>query len=245
MSDSTNPHDAYPAGTADAVAEHQDEIKHIYDEKIEEMKKNGFYVDLLENNRRTTLELLEDLYTNPMSNAFVPDYKTSDHFELVREYSLNGDRHSFIHVNPNGFTFEQVDFDNMSSVLDIRSQSVYANKFWGIYLKNDTLKIHELVQFDMYRKFFAIRSYNMYDGGNDILGYSSRAHYIGFGQHNGAVYFSWKDLVDVRRSIIDFANSSAAKKVEDCKKQISKVEASNEALVSKMQSEIDQLLELC
>ena len=74
---------------------------------------------------------------------------------------------------PKDFTFDYVDMSNMSNVMNISSNVIYANTFYGIYIKNDILHMHDIVQYDIFKQAFFINQCNIYDGGNGILVYSN------------------------------------------------------------------------
>lgn len=133
--------------------------------RIAKLEAEGFFLDMTEPaGQPRYLEILERAYTDPQSRFYVKDFRLADHFEAVKEFTLSGQQHTLVHVKPSDFTFSYVDFGNMNAVWP-RIQFVYANAFWGIYIKSDRLKIHELVQYDVFKKCFCIRPYNIYDGG--------------------------------------------------------------------------------
>jgi hypothetical protein len=178
-------------------------IKKLMLQRIKDLKNNGFYIDIclphfetLE--KKSYVEILEDYIKQ--NNKDIPDnFDISKYYSTVGIYtSYDNNYHEFIHVSPKNFTFEYVDFENAHNVLNISQSCIYLNSFWGIYVKNDLLEMHDLIQYDFFKKYYRIVPYNMYDGGNDILNYSDNRNTHNFsitGTHNGAIFYSWEDFI--------------------------------------------------
>ena len=114
------------------------------------MKKNGFFIDVINHPNSlhlSYLDYVEKIYQSKDGGLKVEGFTLSDYFKPVKDYvDINGISHTFIHVKPKGFEFKYVDFHSMFEVLyKNASGCVYANSFWGIYVENKTLKMNDLV----------------------------------------------------------------------------------------------------
>ncbi len=184
------------------------DLKDLILKRITQMKKKGFFIDVInrpDSQFPSYLDYIETTYTSKDSALKVEGFKLSDYFKPVKDYvDIHGTSHTFIHVKPKDFEFKYADFRSMLGVLyKNASGCVYANSFWGIYIENKTLKMNDLVQYDVFKKFYRIAPYNIYDGGNDLLPHSPEFP-IGICGHNGAVWSSWQEFVDVRKNLIEY-----------------------------------------
>lgn len=180
-------------------------IKKLLDQKIEEIKVNGFYLDLFESpnfyiDGKDRLTEFECKIKNLSSNNLPSNFKITDYYKVIGRYIKDNQFHMFVHVSPKDFTFNYVDTSNMSNIMNISNNTIHANTFYGIYIKNDILHMHDIIQYDIFRQVFFISQYNIYDGGNDILGYSDNENNHEFSisgntVHKGAIFSSWEDYI--------------------------------------------------
>ena len=200
------------------------DLKDLIMKRITQMKKKGFFIDVInhpDSLHLSYLDYIETAYTSKDSDMKVEGFKLSDYFKLVKDYvDIYGKSHNFIHVNPKGFEFKYVDFHSMFEVLyKNKSGCVYANSFWGIYVENKTLKMNDLVQYDAFKNYFRIAPYNIYDGGNDLLPHSPEFP-IGICGRNGAVWSSWQEFVDVRMNIMKYNKQDYEEKLSLLKEKM-------------------------
>lgn len=195
------------------------DLKDLIMKRITQMKKKGFFIDVINHPNSLHLSYLDCIEKTYMSK--VEGFKLSDYFKLVKDYiDIYGKSHNFIHVKPNGFEFKYVDFNSMFEVLyKNASGCVYANSFWGIYIENKTLKMNDLVQYDVFKNYFRIAPYNIYDGGNDLLPHSPEFP-IGICGRNGAVWSSWQEFVDVRMNIMKYNKQDYEEKLSLLKEKM-------------------------
>ena len=129
-------------------------IKDMMLQRIEDLEKNGFYIDLCcSHSHKLEISTLVEWFEKQMTrfNKDLPeDFDLSKYYTKIGSYTISDGYHEFIHVSPSSFTFEYVDLNNMRDVLNISQPIIYANPFWGIYIKNDTLKIHDIIQYDFF-----------------------------------------------------------------------------------------------
>lgn len=238
---------AYSIESLKEVNKNKDIVKDILNDKIAELRECGFCIDYgLNENGETILDSIERRFCDPKSKFYNPDYRMEDNFEILREYVLNGENHVFVHVKPTGFSFQYIDFENMGDVFNShRNNVVYANSFYGIYIRNDFLRMHDLVQIDIYKKYFRICPYNIYDGGNDLLFYSDAIGYVGVGgDHNGAIFTKWEDFIDTKKRVMDFSDEAYRTRIKHWQDQIDDETKKHDEFQKRMQFEIDQLLKL-
>jgi hypothetical protein len=204
-------------------------IKKLMMQRIKDLNKNGFYLDMRNPiNKDSFINILEATLKYNIKDL-PSDFDISNYYQIVGQYELKNDHHDFVHVSPKDFIFEYVDFDNMRDVLNISQQTIYANSFWGIYIKNDVLKMHDLIQYDFFKKNYIIAPYNLYDGGNNILSYSDnvKTHILSIcgGNHSGSIFYSWEDFIrataDFNRYVFD-QYDSRVKELESSLKEIKK-----------------------
>lgn len=230
-----------------AFPELERHIEAVTKRRIAKLEAEGLFLDMIEQDGQPKyLECVERLYTNPQSRFYVPGFRLADHFEAAKEFTLSGQRHTLVHVKPESFTFSYVDFGNMDAAWP-KLQFTYANSFWAIYVKSDRLKIHDLIQYDVFKKCFCIRPYNIYDGGNGLLRYAGHGDYRGFcgNNHNsGMVYSGFGDLAKVRESVITARAALAEKRVQEFQRLIEKEKADCEKETAEFISELKELAEI-
>lgn len=226
-------------------------IKKLLDQKIEEIKVNGFYLDLLElpnfhmdgKNRLTELECK---IKNLSSNNLPSDFKITDYYKVIGRYIKDNQFHTFVHVSPKDFTFNYVDMSNMSNTMNISRNTTYANTFYGIYIKNDILHMHDIIQYDIFKQAFFIRPYNIYDGGNDILGYSDNKNNHEFSisgntVHDGAIFSSWEDYIQTMENLNKYSEQKINENIESLKEQLKKAEMCREQIFSYRKRRMDEI----
>lgn len=230
-----------------AFPELERHIEAVTKKRIAKLEAEGFFLDIIEQaGEPKYLESIERLYTDPQSRFHVPGFKLADYFETAKEFTLSGQPHTLARVKPAGFTFSYVDFGNAHAVWP-GMQYTYMNSFWAIYVKSDKLKIHDLVQYDVFKRCFCIRPYNIYDGGNGLLRYAGHNDYQGFcgKNHNGGmVYSGFGDLAKVRESMVTARSALAEKRVQELKAQIEKEKADCEKETAEFISELKELAEI-
>ena len=75
-------------------------IKKLLDQKIEEIKINGFYLDLIESpnfhiDGKDRLNILECVIKNISSNKLPSDFKITDYYKVIGRYIKNNQFHTF------------------------------------------------------------------------------------------------------------------------------------------------------
>lgn len=229
---------AYKFETLDQIRKNykSSEIKKMMTKKIDEFEKHGFYLDINKDSDISFVKCFEEEIRKNISDL-PENFDFSEYYQTIGTYEFINGKHEFIHVSPKDFTFEYVSFDpdlGSLSPLNISSSVTYMNSFWGIYIKNDILKIHALVQYDFFVKYYAIAPYNLYDGGNDLLGYSSNRYTHKFSlseqKQSGGVFSSWEDFIQTNERLyaynekkrLDIIKDDEAKfksQIKDAKKE--------------------------
>lgn len=226
-------------------------IKKLLDQKIEEIKVNGFYLDLIEPpnfqiDGKDRLNELECAIKNLSSNKLPSDFKITDYYKVIGRYIKDNQFHTFVHVSPKAFTFNYVDMSNMSNVMNISSNVIYANTFYGIYIKNDILHMHDIVQYDIFKQVFFIKQYNIYDGGNGILVYSDNKYNHEFSisgndAHDGAIFSSWEDYIQRIENLYRYSEQKITENIEILKDQLKKADAYREQILNFHKKSMDEI----
>lgn len=225
-------------------------IKKLLDQKIEEIKINGFYLDLIESpnfhiDGKDRLNILECAIKNISSNKLPSDFKITDYYKVIGRYIKDNQFHTFVHVSPKDFTFDYVDMSNMSNVMNISSNVIYANTFYGIYIKNDILHMHDIVQYDIFKQAFFINQCNIYDGGNGILVYSNNKYNHEFSisgndKHDGAIFSSWEDYIQRLENVYKYSEQQITENIELLKEQLKKAEMCREQILLYHKKSMDE-----
>lgn len=157
----------YPFESLTEVYKVEDNLKTMLNNRIAELEKDGFCMDLrMDKDGKTIFDYIRKSFCDPQGSRYDPTYRVEDDFDILRKYTMSNEDHMFVHVKPDNFSFRYIDFQNMRSVFNTSSETiVYSNSFWGIYIRNDHLRLHDLVQYDIFQKYFDIHPYNIYDGG--------------------------------------------------------------------------------
>jgi hypothetical protein len=225
-------------------------IKKLLDHKIEEIKVNGFYLDLIELpnfhiDGKDRLNKLEYDIKNICSNHLSSDFKITDYYKVIGRYIKDNYFHTFVHVLPNDFTFNYVDMSNISNIMNISRNTIYANTFYGIYIKNDILHMHDIIQYDIFKQAFFINQCNIYDGGNDILGYSDNKYnhefsISGSNKHDGAIFSSWVDYIQRLKNVYKYTEQQINTNIELLKEQLNKAEMCREQILLYHKKSMDE-----
>jgi hypothetical protein len=201
----------------------EEKIREIYSRKIEKLKKDGFYLNIImpppeKTGGKSLLDFTDEVWKKYSKTEFEFISLKENYKEMFTWVDIDGKTlSSFQKVDPEGFTFDYVDFENFREVFDA-PQIVYLNPFWGIFIKNDRLKVDSVVQYDFDTDTWVITNRNLYDwrdGSKNVLPLKHPTpREITGGQHTfrpsiiGAVVDSFEDFVEKVRNVGEY----------DCKK---------------------------
>ena len=218
----------------------EEKIREIYFGKIEKLRKDGFCLNMNtpppeKTGGKSFLDFTDDAwkeYSEVNELEFVSlkeNYKELFTWVCSDGVTLN----SFWKIDPEGFTFEYVDFNNFSKVLET-PQMMYLNPFWGIFVKNDRLKVDSMVQYDFDTDTWRITNLNFYDwlGGNrNVLPFKHPTlREITGKRHNfaqnlvGAVLDSFEDFVEGTRRVEESKSMELDAEIFETKKKLSELE---------------------
>ena len=217
------------------------EIRKIHADKIRELRKNGFCLDMnlrmmeQEGDARNFLDRVDDCRKqaspeNP--KKFVSARK--NYREIFPWKDLDGHGHVFLEVDPKGFEFKYVDFHNFSDVLNVHQTVIYLNTFWGIFVRNKTLGVDSLLQYDFDLDIWHICDYNLCDyrdGFSNRLPFSHpekfevtfSSHNLGQGGMAGAIFRSFDDFVSANRRVYEKNLRVLESKIEEHRTEVERL----------------------
>lgn len=210
------------------------ELKEFHAEKIRELRKDGFCLD----NRLVTfknlgitrhfLDYVDDIRRQafPERKRFVSVRRNYREILTWKEIS-GGPEHIFLKVDPKGFEFRYVDFGNFWKVMNVNASVIYLNTFWGIFVRNKTLGVDSMLQYDFDADVWYMTDFNLCDlndGHKNRLPFRHPEKFeIMLGGHNfsvdttryGAVFGSFDDFVSANMRINEINLGLQKRKIEE------------------------------
>lgn len=139
-------------------------------EKISEMRRDGFYLDIKCKQGIDVTALILDVWREVFDVCGLDCPDPADMYQVERTYrGIDDVIHQFVHVNPDMFKFNYVDRNHLEPMYDPETPTPLIDSFWGIYIESPKLMVHDLIQYDVFRDIWWNIPFNIYDGGRMIL----------------------------------------------------------------------------
>ena len=106
--------------------------------------------------------------------------------------------------------------------------------------------MHDIIQYDIFRQVFYINRFNIYDSGNDILGYSDNENthvfsLSGNNKHNGAIFSSWEDYIHRIENVNKYSEQQINANIESLKEQLKNAEMCREQILNYHKKSMDEI----
>lgn len=220
-------------------------IRDKIQEKISEMHRDGFYLDIKCTQGIDFTALILDTWHEVFNVCGLDCPDPADVYQVERTYrGIDDVMHQFVHINPDMFKFNYVDRNHLGPMYEPEAPTPIIDHFWGIYIESPKLMVHDLIQYDVFRDIWWNIPFNIYDGGRTILptnrmilpirkiellpyrcymfslyGFSSE-----FLCGRGAVFSSIRDMAETNMRFNDFRLKCAEDRVAEFRRQLSKGE---------------------